>query len=373
MPGTDLLGTGFPWLAATVTAIGDDNVAEVVDRFGKRRRIPIHVRRGKGPLPRVGEHWIIDNSLGFPTFAAMIEGDLPVLSGMKSPNAAQQSILQYLHDSGLAVDETTAHIAPNVQPLLPGNLNAPGGNSEEPAAASHIHSLPPWGLTANVSTLAYGGTPSAGASGKFADAAHSHGMPAATSIGGAVPASRPHDVGAAGASGVGADRDHIHLRDQGEAVLLANNSGQGPASQSIPRGSSWVDLTGAVTASFTKRLASTSLLVRWGFTGFVSDGADTSADGAGNAILRQKFYGRLDSRISITGAGGAFGFALVMAWNCGVFHLPFVGEVVLGGVSAAAHTARIQVNPDNFGATGPVTTSFNWDGNDRYFITVLEI
>lgn len=105
---TGVNSVGLPWEVVKVTEIGDDGLAEVTNHIGKQRRIKIGFLRAKGALPRVGERWVIDKSMGYWTFAAVIEADPPVITGDRSDGTALANLLTALADMGLIVDETTA-------------------------------------------------------------------------------------------------------------------------------------------------------------------------------------------------------------------------------------------------------------------------
>lgn len=67
------LSVGFHAKLATIRSITDDGLyALAVDRQNIETRVPLLVQRSKGPLPEVGETWLIDQAMGTWTFAAFI-------------------------------------------------------------------------------------------------------------------------------------------------------------------------------------------------------------------------------------------------------------------------------------------------------------
>lgn len=64
---------GFHAKFVTVTAITADNLwAITTDRQFIETRVPLLVQRSKGPLPEVGDTWLIDQAMGSWTFAAFV-------------------------------------------------------------------------------------------------------------------------------------------------------------------------------------------------------------------------------------------------------------------------------------------------------------
>jgi hypothetical protein len=84
-------------------AVADDDVtgpmAAVKDQYGKRHEIRVDIRRGKGPLPRPGEIWIVDRTLGVWTFAACVSPSLPRIDGPASGTLS--ALLSALDEAGL--------------------------------------------------------------------------------------------------------------------------------------------------------------------------------------------------------------------------------------------------------------------------------
>lgn len=60
----------FP-LEVWIEAVTDDHF-HVIDAFGNRSMIP-KIMRSKGAAPEVGEHWLMDNSLGQYTLTAILD------------------------------------------------------------------------------------------------------------------------------------------------------------------------------------------------------------------------------------------------------------------------------------------------------------
>ena len=83
------------------------NVAAVRDRLGTVQNLRCDYRRGGGPFPRVGEEWIIDQTLGTWTFAALVVGDPPEITGSNDGIPALVNLLAALDEAGVIVDKTT--------------------------------------------------------------------------------------------------------------------------------------------------------------------------------------------------------------------------------------------------------------------------
>jgi hypothetical protein len=98
--------SGLSWLKVTVDSLGG-NRALVTDQYGRPHSVRLDIRRGGGPFPREGEKWVIDRSLGFWSFAALIVADPPVVTGSNDGIPALQNLLQALEDMGLIVDNTS--------------------------------------------------------------------------------------------------------------------------------------------------------------------------------------------------------------------------------------------------------------------------
>jgi hypothetical protein len=70
------LSVGFQAKYGVVQSITADGLwALVVDRQNTETRVPMTVQRSKAPRPAVGETWLIDQALGFWTFAAFVSQD----------------------------------------------------------------------------------------------------------------------------------------------------------------------------------------------------------------------------------------------------------------------------------------------------------
>lgn len=114
--------TGFPWMAVRVTSV-DGDIAQVIDSHGGQRQISVKTRRGGGPRPRVGERWAIDRTLGFWTFATVLEPKPHHVKGSNGNIPALVDLLTWMEKAGLIVDDSTSdpmvaahphtHIAPN--------------------------------------------------------------------------------------------------------------------------------------------------------------------------------------------------------------------------------------------------------------------
>lgn len=98
---------GFPWKRVTVEEVVE-GTALVVDEFGKRMSLPAEVRRGSGSIPQANEEWIIDQTLGGWTFAAVVRSVRPIITGTTDGNPALASLIAALVDLGLVDDQTTS-------------------------------------------------------------------------------------------------------------------------------------------------------------------------------------------------------------------------------------------------------------------------
>lgn len=92
-------------LAVTVDAIADQ-VAHVIDQFGRAMRVRIDRRTAKGPRPVVGEKWLLARSGGGWVFSVCLRADLPVVSGSTDNSPALKSLLAALESMGLIIDNT---------------------------------------------------------------------------------------------------------------------------------------------------------------------------------------------------------------------------------------------------------------------------
>lgn len=87
----------------------DGPMAHCVDGMGVRFNIPIAMVRAKGMLPREGEQWVVDQSIGERwTFACILNPQPPTVTGSRGGNSALESLLTVLAEGGLIRDETTA-------------------------------------------------------------------------------------------------------------------------------------------------------------------------------------------------------------------------------------------------------------------------
>jgi len=98
-----------PVLTVHVESIDGVN-ALVKDTRGRSHTISANVRRGNGPLPRVGEVWLIDRTLGQWTFAAVLTSVPPVISGDTWGSPAVNALLTSLASSGAIVNSTSSTV-----------------------------------------------------------------------------------------------------------------------------------------------------------------------------------------------------------------------------------------------------------------------
>lgn len=96
---------GLPYMVVTVDDV-TGTVAAVLDQYGKRHDIRVDVRRGKGSIPRPGEVWLVDRTLGYWTFAASMVADPPAVTGTTT-DPVVKSLVAALAAAGLITDETT--------------------------------------------------------------------------------------------------------------------------------------------------------------------------------------------------------------------------------------------------------------------------
>ena len=104
--GTGIYAGGFPYKQVRIQSI-HANTAATVDQFGMHINVSTLYRRGAGPYPRVGETWIIDRSLGFWTFASLVVGKPPVITGSTGGVPGLEVLLDALDDAGLVSNKTT--------------------------------------------------------------------------------------------------------------------------------------------------------------------------------------------------------------------------------------------------------------------------
>lgn len=86
----------------------DGGKALVIDRFGTQMRLRLDLRRGSGPAPRVGETWLIDNTLGEWSFAVCRVAKPPTVTGNTGGNVVMDALLDALEASGIIINETTS-------------------------------------------------------------------------------------------------------------------------------------------------------------------------------------------------------------------------------------------------------------------------
>lgn len=104
-PGSGSMG--FPWKTVKVQEV-TEGTALVEDQFGKTFEVSAFIRRGKGLLPRAGEEWIIDRTLGAWTFAAVVQESRPIVTGSTDGLPALASLIEALEELGLIEDQTTS-------------------------------------------------------------------------------------------------------------------------------------------------------------------------------------------------------------------------------------------------------------------------
>lgn len=75
------------------------------DRYGALRRLRRNSMRANGALPRVGEEWLIDRSMGDWAFASIVRSNPPVISPGTTEEVLGQ-LLDALHDAGFIVNES---------------------------------------------------------------------------------------------------------------------------------------------------------------------------------------------------------------------------------------------------------------------------
>lgn len=98
---------GFSTLTVTVEDVNRElHSAVVKDTYGKRHTIRTDVRRTGWFLPRVDEVWIIDQSLGFWSFAAVITPEPELFEEVHDGNPALVKFLALLDSLGLITNET---------------------------------------------------------------------------------------------------------------------------------------------------------------------------------------------------------------------------------------------------------------------------
>jgi hypothetical protein len=102
----ELGDVGLPYMIVQVDDLGGE-MAWVKDQYGKKHRVRLDIRRGKGPFPKVGETWIVDRTLGHWAFAACLVPDLPIITGTTDDIPALKNLIAALEDIGLIVNQTT--------------------------------------------------------------------------------------------------------------------------------------------------------------------------------------------------------------------------------------------------------------------------
>ena len=129
---------GLDYITCKVNEINGRR-AIVIDQFDRTMTVRIDVRRGKGPLPEVGETWLIDRTLGPWTFAACLNPKRIEITGSTDNNPALKSLIAALERMGWIKDLTTddqlraEHLHTHVIP------SASTGTGGDP---SHTHTIP---------------------------------------------------------------------------------------------------------------------------------------------------------------------------------------------------------------------------------------
>ena len=101
------LANGFPYRLVLVESLAVGQ-AQVIDQFGAHLSMPTVPRRGGGPPPREGETWVIDRALGTWTFAALVTGKPPVITGSTDGVPALRDLLAALDGAGLVDDQSVS-------------------------------------------------------------------------------------------------------------------------------------------------------------------------------------------------------------------------------------------------------------------------
>lgn len=94
---------GFPWAVGRIESIRGKR-AILFDQHGQRLEIRMDMRRGQ--LPRVGEIWMADRSLGVWTFAAIVEPKPPTVVGQVIDDRAERSLIDALAEIEVIKDNT---------------------------------------------------------------------------------------------------------------------------------------------------------------------------------------------------------------------------------------------------------------------------
>lgn len=102
---------GFSSMAVFIESIQDGS-ALCFTEFQRPIRLNVNIRRGGGPLPREGERWLIDRTLGNWTFASLLNPNPPVITGAHSDGTAFKNLLEALVEMGLVIDDTVLEPIP---------------------------------------------------------------------------------------------------------------------------------------------------------------------------------------------------------------------------------------------------------------------
>ena len=121
----------------------DGNIASVIDQFGRYLTVRLDVRRGV-VLPRPGETWILDRTLGPWTFAAQVRpATRPQVSGTTDDIPALKSLIEALIEIGLPIEDLTVDIQMNARHghTHPHTHVVPGHQTQSAGDPSHRHNV----------------------------------------------------------------------------------------------------------------------------------------------------------------------------------------------------------------------------------------
>lgn len=104
---------GVPWRVVKIESIAPDGSHVLArDVNGKALDVQMRVRGTKAPLPRVGERWVVDRSLGdWALMAYLDEQDPPEVTGSRLDSnevevEALANLLALLEEMGLITNHT---------------------------------------------------------------------------------------------------------------------------------------------------------------------------------------------------------------------------------------------------------------------------
>jgi hypothetical protein len=96
-------GYALPCIVESVT----DNVAVVIDYWGRRRTVNTNYMRAKGTKPRPQESWYIERMFGEWYFTALVNPRPPTVTIDCQGHAGLLATLNLLEELGLIVNEST--------------------------------------------------------------------------------------------------------------------------------------------------------------------------------------------------------------------------------------------------------------------------